>query len=112
MKIGLVLEGGAMRGLFTAGVLDFFLEKQIRFDAMIGVSAGALFACSFKSNQKNRSLRYNLKYCNNKYLSGGVCNETTAHPFNGDDFYKFTVDSFAFENYQYHVLGKKIPVAV
>lgn len=66
MKKGLVLEGGAMRGLFTAGALDLFLEKEIHFDGMIGVSAGALFGCSYKSAQKNRSLRYNLKYCRDK----------------------------------------------
>ena len=40
MKNGLVLEGGALRGLFTAGVLDVFLEKDVRFDGMVGVSVG------------------------------------------------------------------------
>ena len=45
MKTGLVLEGGAMRGIYTAGVLDVFLENQIHFDGVIGVSAGALLLC-------------------------------------------------------------------
>ena len=66
MKKGLVLEGGAMRGLFTAGILDVFLEEGICFEGLIGVSAGAAFGCSFKSGQRERSLRYNKKYCRDK----------------------------------------------
>ena len=62
-KTGLVLEGGAMRGIFTAGILDEFLARDIRFDGIVGVSAGAVFGCSFKSHQMGRSLRYNLRYC-------------------------------------------------
>ena len=70
MKTGLVLEGGAMRGLFTAGVLDVLLERGVRFDGMIGVSAGAAFGCNFKSGQRGRVLRYNLKYCrDHRYCS-------------------------------------------
>ena len=52
------LEGGAMRGIYTAGVLDVFLEQGIHFDGVNGVSAGALHGCSFVSGQKGRSLRY------------------------------------------------------
>ena len=66
MKKGLILEGGAMRGLFTAGILDVFLENGIKFDGLVGVSAGAVFGCSFKSEQFGRTLRYNLKYCRDK----------------------------------------------
>ena len=62
MKTGLVLEGGAMRGLFTCGVLDVLLESGVSFDGMIGVSAGAAFGCNFKSWQNGRALRYNLAY--------------------------------------------------
>ena len=61
MKTGLVLEGGAMRGIYTAGGLDVFLENQIHFDGVIGVSAGALHGCSFVSGQKGRSIRYYKK---------------------------------------------------
>lgn len=64
MKRSLVLEGGAMRGLFTAGVMDVFLENDIKFDATIGVSAGAAFGCNYKSKQIGRVLRYATKYCN------------------------------------------------
>ena len=65
-KIGLVLEGGAMRGLYTAGVLDIFLDNDIKVDGVISVSAGALFGCNFISKQRGRVLRYNLKYLNDK----------------------------------------------
>lgn len=68
MKTGLVLEGGAMRGIYTAGVLDVFLEEGIHFDGVIGVSAGALHGCSFVSEQKGRSIRYTKKYRNDKHF--------------------------------------------
>ena len=63
MKYGLVLEGGAMRGLFTSGVLDVLMEHGVTFDGAVGVSAGAVFGCNFKSNQPGRVLRYNLRFC-------------------------------------------------
>ena len=63
MKRGLVLEGGAMRGMFTCGVLDVLMEHGIRFDGAAGISAGAAFGCNFKSGQIGRPLRYNKKYC-------------------------------------------------
>ena len=63
MPRGLVLEGGAMRGLFTAGVLDFLMEEKIEFDAIAGVSAGAAFGCNYKSCQPGRALRYNKRFC-------------------------------------------------
>ena len=47
MKTGLILEGGAMRGLFTAGVIDVLMENGVKFDGLIGVSAGAAFGCAF-----------------------------------------------------------------
>lgn len=61
-KTGLVLEGGAMRGIYTAGVLDAMMEHQIRADGVIGVSAGAIHGCSLVSGQHGRSIRYYLKY--------------------------------------------------
>ena len=61
--IGLVLEGGAMRGMFTAGILDVLMEEGIRADRLIGVSAGAVFGCNYKSGQAGRVLRYNLRFC-------------------------------------------------
>ena len=65
-KTGLILEGGAMRGMFTCGVIDVFMENNITFDGTIGVSAGAAFGCNYKSNQIGRAVRYNKNYCNDK----------------------------------------------
>ena len=70
MKVGLVLEGGAMRGMYTAGVLDILMEANVRFDGIIGVSAGALFGVNYLSNQKGRALRYNLRFLNDKRNMG------------------------------------------
>ena len=54
-QAGLVLEGGGMRGMYTAGVLDFFLDKEIEFSKCYGVSAGACHMCSYLSKQRGRS---------------------------------------------------------
>ena len=62
MKTGLVLEGGAMRGMYTAGVLDVFMEQGITFDGVIGVSAGALFGVNLLSKQAGRVIRYNKRF--------------------------------------------------
>lgn len=66
MKTGLILEGGAMRGMFTAGVLDVFMENGIDFDGAVGTSAGATFGCNIKSRQIGRALRYNKRFCGDK----------------------------------------------
>lgn len=70
MKTGLVLEGGAMRGLYTAGALDVLLAQGITVDGMIGVSAGAVFGCNYKSEQAGRVLRYNTAYCRDPRYMG------------------------------------------
>ena len=70
MQKGLVMEGGAMRGMFTAGVCDVLLENGIDFDGAIGVSAGATFGCNFKSKQIGRAIRYNKRFSHNwRYCS-------------------------------------------
>jgi len=51
MKTALIMEGGAMRGMFTCGVMDVFMENGISFDGAAGISAGAVFGCNFKSRQ-------------------------------------------------------------
>ena len=66
MKTGLIMEGGAMRGMFTAGVLDVLMENGLVADGAIGVSAGAVFGCNYKSHQIGRVIRYNTEYCNDK----------------------------------------------
>ncbi len=69
-KIGLVLEGGAMRGMYTAGIVDALLDTNIKIDGIIGVSAGALFGVNYCSKQKGRVLRYNKKYINDSRYMG------------------------------------------
>ncbi|MEG1131267.1 MAG: patatin family protein [Romboutsia sp.] len=69
-KIGLILEGGGMRGIYTAGVLDFFIEKNIEVDIAIGVSAGSCHASSYLSKQYKRAYHTTVDYINDKnYLS-------------------------------------------
>ena len=70
MKTGLVLEGGAMRGMFTAGVLDTFLDAGVKADEVVGVSAGALFGVNYLSGQKGRAVRYNKRYNGDKNYMG------------------------------------------
>ena len=69
-KIGLILEGGGMRGIYTAGVLDFFIEKNIEVDITVGVSAGSCHASSYLSKQYKRAYNATVDYINDKrYLS-------------------------------------------
>ena len=70
MKIGLVLEGGGMRGLYTAGVLDVMMEHQLMPDVVCGTSAGVTFGVNLLSQQKGRVLRYNCRYAGDRrYIS-------------------------------------------
>lgn len=69
-KTALVLEGGAMQGMYTAGILDVFMDKNIEFDAIIGVSAGAIFGVNYLSKQRGRVIRYNKKFNNTKGYMG------------------------------------------
>jgi len=103
MKIGLVLEGGAMRGLFTAGVIDVFLEEGIIFDGMVGVSAGAAFGCNFKSKQHGRTLRYNKAYSKDKRYCGFTSLIKTGDIYGAEFCYKTLpeqLDVFDTETFQ------------
>lgn len=69
-KIGLVLEGGSMRGMYTAGILDTFMDEGIKIDGIVGVSAGAVFGVNYFSKQKGRVIRYNKVFCRDpRYMS-------------------------------------------
>ncbi len=70
MKIGLVLEGGAMRGMYTAGVLDTFMQSGVQVDGIVGVSAGALFGVNYLSKQVGRVIRYNKRFNSDKNYMG------------------------------------------
>lgn len=93
MKYGLVMEGGAMRGMFTCGVMDVFLENDINFDGAAGVSAGAAFGCNIKSRQKERGFRYNTLYSHDKRYMGLHSFLTTGDLFNADFCYKQIPDT-------------------
>lgn len=69
-QTGLVLEGGGMRGLYTAGVLEYFMQKELYFPYVIGVSAGACMAASYLSRQKGRNKQVNVDLAGHpKYIS-------------------------------------------
>ena len=106
-KTTLILEGGAMRGLYSAGVLDVFMKNKINVDAVYGVSAGALFGLNYKSRQIGRALRYNLKYVNNKNYMGLYSLMTTGNIMNKDFCFNklvYELDKLDFKTY------KKTPV--
>ncbi|MBR4110536.1 MAG: patatin family protein [Clostridia bacterium] len=103
MSIGLVLEGGAMRGLYTAGVIDVFLENNIEVDGVIGVSAGVLFGVNYLSKQKGRVLRYNKKFVKDKRYMGMWSLITTGNIISKDfSFYEmpYKLDVFDDEEYK------------
>lgn len=103
MKYGLVLEGGAMRGLFTAGVIDVFMENGVVFDGAVGVSAGAAFGCNYKSNQPGRAIRYNTRFCRDKRYCSVRSLIKTGDMFGADFCYREIpekLDLFDFETYR------------
>ena len=102
MKTCLVLEGGAMRGMYTAGALDVFYNAGIQFDGIIGVSAGAAFGVNYLSRQPGRVIRYNKRFnADHHYMglipllkTGNIVDTEYAYekvpreldPFDGDTF--------------------------
>jgi len=104
MKVGLVLEGGGMRALFTAGVLDALLDvKELDVDGIVGVSAGALFGANYVSGQKERAIRYNKKYARDKRYMGFHSWITTGNAVNKEfAFYElpFKLDIFDQEKFK------------
>ena len=88
MKKGLVLEGGAMRGLFTAGIIDVMMEAGVEPDGLIGVSAGAAFGCNYKSRQPGRAVRYNTRFAKDSRYSGVWSLLKTGNYFNADFGYR------------------------
>lgn len=103
MKKGLILEGGAMRGLFTAGVLDVLMENGVTFDGAVGVSAGAAFGCNIKSHQIGRVLRYNTRFCADKRYCGMSSLLKTGNIYSTEFCYgevPLKYDPFDFETYK------------
>ena len=99
MKVGLVLEGGAMRGMYTAGVLDTFLENNIEVNGIIGVSAGVLFGVNYLSKQKGRVIRYNKRFINDRRYMGLWSLLTTGNIINKEfSFYEVPQKLDVFDN--------------
>ena len=90
MSVGLVLEGGAMRGMYTAGVLDIFMDHDIPIDGIIGVSAGVLFGVNYPSKQRGRVIRYNKRFAKDPRYMGWKSFLTTGNIIN-KDFAYYTV---------------------
>ena len=98
-KVGLVLEGGSLRGLYSAGVMDIMMDNNIDVDCIVGTSAGALFGPNYFSNQKGRAIRYNKRFCKDRrnisFLSllftGNIVNKKFA-------YYKITEKLDKFDN--------------
>lgn len=86
-QAGLILEGGGMKGVYTAGVLDFFLDKDIMFSSVYGVSAGACSMCSYLSKQRGRARDVNIDYLDNKHYFGARSMLTTGDLFNVNMLY-------------------------
>lgn len=103
MKKGLILEGGAMRGMFTAGVTDVMMEQGITFDGAVGVSAGAAFGTNYKSRQIGRTIRYNKRFCNDPRYCGLRSLLTTGNLYNTEFAYRelpLQLDVFDLETYR------------
>lgn len=103
MKSGLVLEGGAMRGLFTVGVIDVWMTAGITFDGLVGVSAGACFGCNYKSRQPGRVIRYNKRLAKDPRYCSWRSLLKTGDLFNVDFCYReipFELDPFDVAAYE------------
>lgn len=103
MSIGLVLEGGAMRGMYTAGVLDVFLDNNIEVDGVVAVSAGVLFGVNYLSKQRGRAIRYNKRFAKDKRYMGMRSLITTGNIVNKEFSYyevPFKLDVFDEEAYE------------
>lgn len=115
-KVGLVLEGGSMRGMFTAGVLDIFMDEDIKIDGVLGVSAGALFGPNYFSKQRGRVLRYNKRFCKDRrymsvwsfLLTGNIVNKQFAFYDVTSKLDIFDNETFLKNNTGYHVTATNV----
>ena len=119
LKKGLILEGGAMRCMFSAGIMDVMLENNIEFDGAIGVSAGAAFGCNYKSKQIGRTLRYNLKYSRDKRYCSFYSLVTTGNLFGAEFCYhelpekldQFDAETFAKNPMEFYIVCTDVETA-
>ena len=102
-RTGLVMEGGAMRGMYTTGVIDVMMENGITYDGAIGVSAGAVFGCNYKSHQIGRPIRYNKRFCKDKTYCSVRSLLTTGDIYGANMCYNvipYKLDKFDIETYR------------
>ncbi len=112
MKTGLILEGGGMRGLFTAGILDVMMERGIHVDGIVGVSAGACFGCNYVSRQPGRVLRYNMNMIHeprymgvgNIFRTGNLLDAEFAYHTLPDVLDPFDKEAYAQSRVEFHVV--------
>jgi len=100
MKVGLLMEGGAMRGMYTAGVLDVMMEHGIEVDIAVGVSAGAAFGVNYKSRQIGRAVRYNMNYCRDPRYMGLKSLIKTGDLYGADFCYREIPDELDIFDYE------------
>lgn len=106
MSVGLVLEGGGMRGLYTAGVLDVFLDAGVKVDGIVSVSAGALFGVNYVSGQRGRALRYNKKYISDPHYMGFWSWLSTGNMVNKEfTYYKVPMELDVFDEEAFEKAG-------
>lgn len=106
MKTGLVLEGGAMRGMYTAGVLDVLMENDIHFDGIIGALAGAVFGVNYLSKQNGRVIRYNCRFNRDRNYMGIKCLLRTGDFFNTEyAYYRVPKELDIFDDETYKASG-------
>ena len=113
MKLGLVLEGGAMRGLFTAGVLDVLMERGVVFDGIAAVSAGACFGCNYNTGQIGRVIRYNKRFARDRRYCSWMSLLATGDLFGEDFCYRrlpmeldvFDAEAFRKNPAEFHVVA-------
>ena len=97
---GLILEGGGMRGTYTVGVLDFFMDKDIYFKNIYGVSAGACHGCSYVSKQRGRAFEIFEKYLNDKRYCSLKSLRTTGDLFGAEMLYDLIPNQYLLFDYE------------
>ena len=115
-KIGIVFEGGGMRGLYTAGVIDELIDLNLNIDTCIGVSAGACFGVNLLSKQKKRVLNYNKEFCNDKrYMgfsslikTGNIINEEFAYHEVPFKYYQFDDEEYKKSKIKFYAVATNV----
>lgn len=113
MSNALILEGGGMRGIFAAGVIDYLLDQKIRFDNVIGVSAGACHGCSYVCGQRGRAYATATDYLDDKNYCSLRSLHKTGDLFGADFlYYKIPQELYPIDNQAFLASGIKFQAVV